>query len=129
MQRNASRRIVPLLSVTAAVLALGWGCSGKPPVSSSTEEATVTGKVFIKGKPATGGKVVFDPANYQRKDVTARTADIQKDGTYTIKTLVGGNMVRVDSPEAAAAGGSYATINYDVKSGENQFDIKIPPEG
>jgi hypothetical protein len=114
--------------VAAAMLVVAWGCGDVPPASSSTEEATVKGTVFIKGKPARKGQVVFDPANYQRKEVKANTAPVGKDGAYTIKTLVGVNSVRVEGPEVEKAGASYANITFDVKSGENSFDIKLPPE-
>src|SRR4051794_21185477 len=82
-------------------LMAGWGCGGggsAPAVSSSLTEATVSGTVTIKGKPATKGDVTFDPANSQR-NVAARSAPIGADGTYTVTTLLGGNTVRVTSPE------------------------------
>src|SRR5262245_43804881 len=64
-------RIAALVPV--ALMVIGWGCSGTPAVSTSTTEATVKGTVTIQGKPATKGTVEFDPANYQRKDVQARS--------------------------------------------------------
>jgi hypothetical protein len=112
--------------VPSALLVIGWGCDSRPAVSTSTTEATVKGTVTIKGKPATKGTVEFDPANYQRKDVQARSAPINPDGTYTITTLVGGNTVRVRGPEAEKAGALYETIDFDVKAGENNLDIKVP---
>lgn len=116
------------VAAVAAGLLVGYGCDDRPPVTSSSEEATVTGTVTINGKPASKGKVVFDPANYQRKDVSARDAEIGEGGKYTITTLVGSNMVRVDSAEAAKAGASYASITCDVKPGTNTFDITLPPQ-
>jgi hypothetical protein len=107
-------------------MVIGWGCDGRPAVSSSTTEATVKGTVTVKGKPATKGTVEFDPANYQRKDAQARSAPINPDGTYTIETLVGGNTVRVRGPEAEKAGALYETTDFDVKEGENTLDIKVP---
>ena len=80
---------------------------GAPAVSSSMEEATVKGTVTIKGKPAAGGEILFDPANVDRK-VMARSAPDQKDGTYTIKTLVDANVGVAhgagDRPEAVLDG-------------------------
>src|SRR6516164_2652145 len=108
-------RIRIAVLVPSALMVIGWGCDGRPAVSSSTTEATVKGTVTIKGKPATKGTVEFDPANYQRKDVQARSAPINPDGTYTIKTLVGGNTVRVRGPEAEKAGALYETTDFDVK--------------
>jgi hypothetical protein len=117
------------LSLTSAALLVGWGCGdGKPSASSSREEATVKGTVIIFGKPAKKGQVAFDPANYRREDSKASTADIGPDGTYSLKTLVGLNTVRVTGPEAEKAKASYANLECDVKSGENIYDIKLPPE-
>src|SRR5687768_16094135 len=83
----------------AAMLTVACGCSGAggPAPSSSTAEGTVSGTVKVKGKSVGKGEISFDPANARRKDVSARTAPIGKDGTYTVKTLVGSNMVRVDA--------------------------------
>ena len=114
-----------LIGSLAAVFALTLivGCEDKPSVATSSEEATVKGKVTINGKTATKGQVQFDPANYKRKDVAARNAPIGADGTYTIKTLTGENRVTVDSPEKK--GGDYSMRTFDVKSGENTFDIDV----
>jgi hypothetical protein len=111
---------------TAAFLLVAWGCGeGKPPVSTDTTEVTVKGTVTVNDKPATKGEVVFDPANYLRKDVSARKANIGADGTYTIKTLYGGNTVRVLGPDAEKAGSSYASWDCDAKEGMT-FDIHLP---
>ena len=110
--------------VAAAALFLMLGCEDKPSVSTTTEEATVHGKVTYKGKPLTKGQVSFDPANYQRKNVTARQADISADGTYTVKTLQGENAIHVLSPEIKGREG-YEQLSLDVKSGDNTFDIAI----
>src|SRR5689334_20544731 len=92
------RRIAVLVCATA--LAASWGCGdGRPAVESSRSEATVRGTVRIKGKAATRGTVTFDPSNYLRKDVGARSARIAKDGTYSVTTLVGENTVTVQSPD------------------------------
>jgi hypothetical protein len=125
---NVKQRIV--VSLVCAVLVIGWGCGdGKPPVTSSMEEATVKGTVKIKGKPATKGEVIFDPSNYRRKDAQPRSAPIKSDGTYEIKTLVGENAVRIGGPEAANAGSSYVTFPVDVKAGEtNTLDMELPPK-
>ncbi|MDX2036896.1 MAG: hypothetical protein SFX72_09605 [Isosphaeraceae bacterium] len=112
--------------ILPAMIAVSTGCDSRPAVESSTAEASVTGKVVIKGKPATKGTVVFDPANYMRKDVSARSATIEPDGTYRVTTLVGLNSVRVAGPEAEAAGAAYSSLDFEVKSGSNSFDISIP---
>jgi hypothetical protein len=116
----------PLVGLmTAAMLGIFVGCEGAPAVDTSTTEATVKGVVKVGGVPATEGEIVFDPANYKRKDVAARSAPIGKDGTYTIKTLTGENQVKL--------GGSIARKKpilsrvqhaYDVHPGENTFDFE-----
>ena len=58
------------------------GCGdGKPSVDTSLNEATVTGVVSVKGKPATGGRSISIPAT---RDASYRpkSADIGPDGTY-----------------------------------------------
>src|SRR3954452_21607866 len=63
-----------------AIVVIGSGCNGgRPPVDTSTTEATITGTVKIRGKPVTEGKVSFDPSNVARKWEPARTATIGKD--------------------------------------------------
>jgi hypothetical protein len=92
------RRLVGLVS--AAVLAGCLGCGGgAPPASSSTQEAEVSGTVTIRGKPATGGEITFDPSNIYRRDAGLATAKIGPDGRYSLKTLVGENAVRVHGPQ------------------------------
>ena len=84
-----------IVSLTAATLvALGQdGCSGTPSVDTSLTEVTVTGVVKVKGNPASGGQISFNPSNRDRK-VRAFTAPIGPDGSYTIKTYTGENEVR-----------------------------------
>ena len=106
-------------------LVIGWGCSGTPPVDTTTEEATVHGVITIKGKPVTSGRVVFDPANFKRK-VEPRKADIGKDGSYSIKTLVGENVVKLESNEVLRANMEMQFIVAKVTPGDNTFDIKLP---
>jgi hypothetical protein len=127
--RNPIRRAIAGLS-TAALLTLS-GCDGgsAPSVDTSKTEATVKGVVKVNDAPATEGEIIFNPANYQRKDVASHSAPIGKDGTYTIKTLTGSNEVKL--------GGSLAKKNpllqhemrtVDVKSGENTFDFDAKPK-
>src|SRR4051794_33165492 len=87
---------------TTGLLVIIWGCGdAKPSVNSSMTEATVKGTITIRGKPANGGTISFDPSNYKRKSEPARTASIGKDGSYTIKTLVGLNQVTFSGSEFA----------------------------
>lgn len=114
----------------SAVLAVGLlalcGCDqggSAPAVSSSTEEGTVHGTVTINGKKASGGTIQFDPSNIKRKSVSAVAAEISKDGTYSIKTLIGENQIRVDSPETKK--GMFSVDSFEVKSGENSHDVSL----
>lgn len=117
-----------LVLSACSLITLAWGCDGGPaPATSSMEEATVSGTVTIRGKTATKGTVFFDPASYQRP-VGARSTEIGKDGTYTIKTLVGHNAVRVSSPLIKGRELDDLSQSYDVKAGTNTFDIKVPPD-
>jgi hypothetical protein len=104
------------------------GCdSGAPPVSTSTEEGTVTGTVTIRGKKVSKGQVVFDPSNYQRQ-APARTVEIQKDGTYSVTTLVGQNSVQVVSPVLNRDRElSDFSLFFEVQPGANTYNIVLPP--
>src|SRR4051812_45558137 len=101
--RGTPRRWVAWL-VAGSCVAATCGCGdGSESVSASTTEAKVVGKVTIKGKPATKGRVMFSAANSRRKDVAPRAAEIGKDGSYEITTLIGGNSVGVDGTGSPAA--------------------------
>src|SRR3954471_16268723 len=110
--------------VAGLVVVACWGCGGAPSVSSSSEEADVKGTVTIKGKPATGGEITFDPSNINRRDVKLNVTKIGSDGTYALKTLVGENAVRVSGPQVDKDP-SLATnqVNVVVKSGENTIPV------
>lgn len=122
-----SARAMILSTASVALLAAGWGCdSGRPAVESSTEEAKVTGKVTIKGKTATKGKVIFDPSNVERKMAPVAKADIAPDGSYSITTLIGDNIVRVEGPDAEKGGVLLDLIPVDIKPGANELAITLP---
>jgi hypothetical protein len=104
---------------------LGSGCDDRPAVDSSMTEATVTGTVLVKGKPATGGEIRFDPANVDRL-VGPRTAPIGKDGTYTITTLTGGNQIGFAGSVATQNPGLFRfRVYYEVRRGENKKDFDL----
>jgi hypothetical protein len=109
--------------IGAWTLLAGWGCGGgsAPAVSSSMTEATVSGTVTIKGKPATGGQILFDPSNINRRDARPRTAAIGKDGSYTVTTLVGENLVSVEGKGVPT--NSTLVI---VKSGGDDVPVHVP---
>ncbi|MFM7127794.1 MAG: hypothetical protein ACKO5E_08260 [bacterium] len=130
MNISASQFFTTVSSLAMTLVITGCGVGGgKPSVDGSSTEATVTGKVLLKGKPATSGTVIFDPSNYLRKNEPARRTEIQKDGTFSIKTLTGSNSIRVEGKEAnAVQGADYAGLAYDVPAGQSTFDIKLPPQ-
>jgi hypothetical protein len=116
------------------------GCEGvePPPVR---EYADVTGKITYRGKPVESGEVRFQPS------VGAMVSgDIQPDGTYSLKGVIGPNSVMIVSQEAAVTMDAnnpktrqlpkshipaiYSTpggeLTFEVKSGANtaDFDLK-----
>jgi hypothetical protein len=123
-----SRRHLARLASAALTAGVIVGCGGgKPPVDTSTEEGTVTGSVRIHGKAPKSGKVIFDPSNHLRRE-TSRETEIGADGTYSITTLVGQNIVRLETPETTGDRVlSDFDLYYDVKPGENRYDIEMPP--
>jgi len=112
----------------AGLLAASLGCGGgKPSVDTTNEEATVKGTVTLKGKPLAKGEIRFDASNYLRKNVTAKSAELQPDGSYQITTLVGANRITFLSPMLNKDPAlQESTVEFDVKSGENTLDIALP---
>jgi hypothetical protein len=71
-----------------SLLVLATGCSGS---------GTITGKVSYRGRPLTGGTVVFASTEGQG----SKTAQIQPDGTYTITRMrTGPVQIAVDTRSA-----------------------------
>ncbi|WP_220369777.1 hypothetical protein [Paludisphaera rhizosphaerae] len=71
--------------------------------------------------------MTFDPSNSSRRDAGARTAPIGPDGSYKVVTLVGGNIVRVSTPETTKDSVlQFNETTLDVQSGENKLDIVLP---
>ncbi|WP_435015347.1 hypothetical protein TA3x_002885 [Tundrisphaera sp. TA3] len=114
----------------AAGLILAQGCGGgAPPVDTSTAQATVSGKVTIRGKPATKGSINFDPSNIKRKDAAPTTAAIGPDGSYTAKTLLGVNQVTFSGPPFVKDPALQdSQFQFDVQAGENTFNPDLPPK-
>jgi len=83
------RDAVGRLAVALWVIGVGCGNPDAPPVSGSMDEVTVKGTVRVRGKPVNNGIVTFRTSNINRPMAPTREAPIAKDGTYTIKTLVG----------------------------------------
>ena len=118
--------------IVLALTLLG-GCDeypDAPPVSTSTEEADVTGVVKLRGKPLSNGSVTFHSANIRRatKD---RSADIGSDGSYSIKAYLGQNSVRINAKELLSPKNRHLLDfeqQVDVQSGANTIEIDINPE-
>ena len=87
----------------------------------------MTGRVTAAGKPVANGRVIFDPANVNRPSEQARTAEIGKDGTFEVTTLIGANRVTLAIPaRASKKGAPYVQQVCEVQTGDNTFDIAIP---
>lgn len=115
-----------LSALGASALMLGSGCGGAPSVDTSQSEATVKGVVKVNGAAVTEGEIIFDPANYLRKDAQKRTAPIGKDGSYEIKTLTGENIVTISGPATKKSSElQYVKRATNVNSGENSFDFIV----
>ena len=120
------------VAALAALLPLA-GCGGEaaPSVSSTNAEATVHGSVKYKGQPVTAGEIQFDPANVRRRDAKQVSAPIGKDGSYTIKTLQGGNSVHVTPPPDIRSKDPNVVSfmkEYDVPSGDSTLDLELSPK-
>jgi hypothetical protein len=117
-----------------AFLTVGIGCdphAGAPPISGSLEEANVKGTVRLRGKPVHDGMITFRTANINRPNTPTFQAPIGKDGTYSIRTLVGENFVDVVFKELYTPKYREFMDNEQmlrVKSGENTIDIDVPRE-
>jgi hypothetical protein len=124
------RRVLVVLALTLPGVALVAGCGdGKPSMDTSPTEATVSGVVSVKGVPATGGAILFNPSNAGRI-VPTRSAPIGPDGTYTIKTLTGTNQVSFEGEVAKKNAGVGLVKDFaEVTSGENKKDFDLMGEG
>jgi hypothetical protein len=118
------------ISIGLLCLAILIGCGdGKPSVDTSLTEATVSGVVSVKGKPATGGKINFNPANSGRI-VGINSADIGPDGSYTVKTLTGDNQVTFSGEVGIKNPGVGLIREFAVvRSGENKVDYDLMGAG
>lgn len=132
MKRPLSRMLMLI-----AILSLIIGCdfSGAPYVEGSQDEAEVKGTVKVKGKLVPGGTIHFNASNSKRM-VPGRDAQVQSDGTFTLKAYVGQNIVtltpprrnRADSKNREYFGLEYVDKYVDVKAGEqNVVDLDLTP--
>lgn len=126
MQRRNRRDSTRNLATLAAVSLAFFGCGGPPSVSTSNDEATISGNVTLFGKKATSGQVIIDPSNYKRPDAAPRVAKINPDGTFETKTLVGDNILRVEHPSLTKSRDDMPTLQVKVESGGTKYDIVLP---
>ena len=128
MRTTIRRFLIPIAAGVAAAISGCDGGGGGPKVDSSAREVKLTGKVAIKGAPAKGGTVTFDPGNNFKRAFSPRSAPIKDDGTYEIATMTGENIISVNTPETAKdAGLGYNNQTIDVKAGSSTLDIQVPP--
>jgi len=128
------RHVVSIVSTATILVAAINGCSSNPAASaltSSVEEATLKGTVRVNGKLVDNGTLSFRTAHINRPNSPTKNANINKDGTYSVTTVVGENYVEVackemNTREAKRFRGQEQLIM--VKSGENAVDIEIPPK-
>ncbi|QEH34263.1 hypothetical protein OJF2_27980 [Aquisphaera giovannonii] len=129
MLKSRRKRHAPAIALALwGLLITGCG-DGKPSTDTSLTEATVSGVVTVKGTPAAGGEIHFNPSNYGRI-VPPRTAPIGPDGKYTIKTYTGDNVVTFGGEVASKNRGvgliKEGTI---VQSGENEINFDLMGAG
>jgi hypothetical protein len=122
-------RIRTSLAIVALAFCLPGCGDGKPWVDTSLTEATVSGTVTVKGKPAGGGTILFNPSNSGRI-VPTKTATIGPDGSYTIKTYTGVNQVSFEGEVASKNRGvGLVKEACDVVRGDNKADFDLLGEG
>jgi hypothetical protein len=126
MMQNGQRW---LTRSAATLVIIGWSCGGgMPSVETSTTEATVRGIVTLRGKRVSVGTISFDPSNVKRKFEPVRSSPIDKEGGYTVKTLVGENHVTFAGPAFAKERDLQdVMVPYNVQAGENTFNVELPP--
>jgi hypothetical protein len=99
---SAVKRRLIAAGMGLVLLAYATGCGGHsqaPTMTTSLEEAEVKGTVRVNDKPVTNGNLIFRASHVHRQGVPNRSCDIEKDGTFKIKLLVGENYVMVDCKE------------------------------
>lgn len=140
MRRSAPPAWTCVLTLS---LMLGFvvGCGESVPPAPKREYADVTGTISLNGAPLKMGQVTFQPAAG-----AAVTGEIQADGTYSLKGVIGPNKVMIVSQDAqppmsadnpasrqppkshipVVFGTPASTLSFDVKAGKNtaDFDVK-----
>jgi hypothetical protein len=131
-------RPISRMLMVVSMLSLFVGCDGSgsaPYVEGSKDEAAVKGTVKVKGKLVPGGTIHFNASNSKRM-VPSRDAEVQPDGTFTLKAFVGQNIVTLTAPRKNRAdaknrdyfGLEYVDKYFEVKPGEeNVADLDLTP--
>jgi hypothetical protein len=121
-----------------AILSQLVGCGG--PAAPKREYADVVGTVKYKGKALVTGTVMFQPPNG-----AMIVSDIKKDGTYSLKGVIGPNIVTIvsqeEKPPMSAAdpksrvepkshipeiyGTPASELKFVVKAGQNKADFDL----
>jgi hypothetical protein len=86
--RRSCGRFAPWLSLLCLFALVGCGSGGA--------QGKLTGKVLYKGKPVTGGSVIFRPSSASENTVTV---PILPDGSYTATVPAGVVKIAVDNRE------------------------------
>lgn len=105
------------------------GCGGGDD-APAREYADVTGKVTYQGEPLKKGQVMFQPPTGEMV-----VAEIQADGTYSMKGVIGGNNVTIvsrdemgatnaDDPASRAEPKSYIPVKYGTPASGLIFEVK-----
>ena len=121
-----SRKLGTTTSLAIAALVITGGCESSPrsPVDkASSTEVKVSGKVTVKGMPASKGKVTVSPTG---PAFVERITDIRRDGSYEVTTFVGMNSFSVRGTGNPAAGDAYNKANFEVKEGQNTINLDLP---
>src|SRR5262245_26881453 len=121
------RRLAALFASAALITTAGCGAEQRTGEGAAAKtEATVTGKITIKGKPASKGRVTIEPLGANGIPTGSKVAEVGKDGTYTVTTTPGQNDVTVSSTGDAAADSGYNKTSIDAKPGSNTLDLDLP---
>jgi hypothetical protein len=117
--------------VASAALTAAWGCGETREGNAgaaSRADATVTGRVTIKGKPAAKGRITFEPVGVNGGlPIGSNVAQVGKDGAYTVTTKTGSNDVTVSSTGDPAADSGYNKTSFEVQPGSsNTLNLDLP---
>ena len=111
-------------SIGVCLLAAGLLAPGLPAQEGKKKEASIAGRVTLKGQPFPKGKVTFHPD----KGKSASTGTIA-DGTYSLKRVPAGKLrVTIEGKGVAPMfkGLKTTPLVVEAKPGQNQFDIELP---